>query len=334
MTPAIVAISGNTDANDAYIIISRRTARSPSATHTWSSRMQIANMVEEVGIPIAGQAGETTDPNTLFSKQSLIFLMISFRLSVMFALVSRFSKYIPLKRGFCGSEDERLIVKRIIGILALIAVLFVVLRVVFGDNEAARMFFNYLRFDLTVLNQTLTILAVNSVLFVGNLYYYFAFSSLREKMQSEYQESRLKWFKTYLIAPILEESVYCGMLFASYTKLGLTGNLNFLLSSSICFGLSHVHMKWEEIKEIFKVQQISVFKKIKEAFVCCIGIVIQATIFSLYAKIVFLKFKNVWPCIFLHGYCNMLGGPKMGFPRCKTYHIIGIISSITLLYLI
>jgi Type II CAAX prenyl endopeptidase Rce1-like len=310
------------------------TSKTQAITTASSSWMNIADMVEEVGIPIAGQAGEVTDPNGLFTKQSLIFLMISFRLSVMFALVSRFSKYIPLKKGWGGSDDERLIIKRIIGVLTLILALFGVLRIVFGDNEVAKMFFNYLKFDLTVIYQTFTILAVNSVLFVGNLYYYFAFSSLSEKMRSEYEESKLKWFKTYLIAPILEESVYCGMLFASYTKLGLTGNMNFLLSSSICFGLSHIHMKWEEIKEIFKVPQITIFKKLKECFVCCIGIVIQTTIFSLYAKSVFLKFRNVWPCIFLHGYCNMLGGPKMGFRNCKLYHMIGIVSALTMLWVL
>ena len=296
--------------------------------------MAAAMTVEEMGLELSRTGDETTDVNRLFSKQSLLFLMISFRLSIMFALVSRFAKYIPLKKGWGGTEDERLIIKRIAGILTLILLLFVILRIVFGDNQATLMFFHYLKFDLTVLLQIFTALAINSVLFVGNLYYYFNVTSLLTKMQEEYTESKLKWFKTYLIAPILEESVYCGMLFASYDQLGLRGNLNFLLSSSICFGLSHIHMKWEDIKLIFKVPNLTIFQKIRQSVACCVGVVVQTTIFSLYAKVVFLKFKNVWPCVFLHGYCNMLGGPKTGFKNDKYFHLSGIVLSVTLLYLI
>lgn len=291
------------------------------------------SIIEEVGIPLVQAADELPDIKGIFSKQSLLFLMISFRLSIAFALVSRFAKYIPLKKGWGGTDDERLIIKRIIGVLVLIAALLGILRIVFGDNKAASMYFEYLKFDFTVLKHTIIVLGINSVLFIGNLYYYYNYSSLIGKLQAEYEESKLKWFKTYLIAPILEESVYCGMLFASYSQLGLVGNLNFSLSSSICFGLSHIHMKWEEIKVIFKIPEMSIPQKLKQCFLCCIGVVVQTTIFSLYGKTVFLKYRNVWPCIFLHGYCNMLGGPKSGFERAKSLHIIGIVAALVLLWI-
>lgn len=290
------------------------------------------SFIEEVGIPILQAADDLPEVKGLFSKQSLVFLMISFRLSIAFALVSRFAKFIPLRKGWGGSDDERLIIKRIIGVLVLILLLLGVLRIVFGDHKAATMYFEYLAFDLTVAKHTLFALGINSLLFIGNLYYYYTYSSLIGKLQVEYEESRLKWFKTYLIAPILEESVYCGMLFASYSQLGLVGNLNFSLSSSVCFGLSHTHMKWEEIKEIFKIPGLSILQKLKQCFFCCIGVVVQTTIFSLYAKVVFLKYRNVWPCIFLHGYCNMLGGPKTGFDKAKTLHTVGVVTGVALLW--
>lgn len=41
-----------------------------------------------------------------------------------------------------------------------------------------------------------------------------------------------------------------------------------------------------------------------------INVFIFTLVFGLYSSMLFLKFKNIWPCVFLHAYCNLLGPPQ------------------------
>ena len=267
-------------------------------------------------------------------KENAIFVVLAFRLSIMFIIVSRYSTYIPLKKDWFRSDEDKMSTQRMIGITLFLGMLLGFSVPIFGDKEVVSTFIGFFSIDFHTVPQIAYVVVLNSVLFVGNIYYMCRYVDVRELIHSKFEEGeRVSTIKTLIVAPFIEEAVYTMFLYSCFLKLGLVGDLYFTLVSSIFFGLSHMHMRWESIKDTFKNKELSLPQKIVNVFHTTKGIVVVTFLFSLYGKTVFSKLKNFWPCFVLHSYCNMLGEPKTGFKHDTTLHAIGLIFSIIILYL-
>ena len=253
-------------------------------------------------------------------------------LSIVFVLVSRHSTYIPLSKKLYSNEADKLSIQRMVGISLLLCLLLLVSRGIFGDFEVISSFAGYLCVGWQSLGQIAWAVLVNTVLFAGNIYHLFTHSSLRELVSGHLEPSeRISTLKTLVVAPFVEEAVYTVYLYCCYRKWNLEGDAYFALVSSAFFGISHMHMKWEEIKVIFRNKKASLVARLLEILDVSKGIMFVSFLFSLYAKTVFIKTKNFWPCFFLHSYCNLLGTPKTGFKHDVLIHGVALASTVVLL---
>ena len=261
-----------------------------------------------------------------------MFAILAFRLSIIFVLVSRYATYLPLSKKFFSNEADKLSIQRMIGISLLLCLLLAVSRGIFGDFEVVSSFVEYFRIGPDTLGQVVWALFVNSVLFAGNIYYLVTHSSLGERLSAHLEPSeRVSTIKTLLVAPFIEEAVYTVFLYCCYRKWQLEGDAYFAVVSSVCFGISHMHMKWDEIKLIYKKKELSLGVRLLEMLDVSKVIMLVTFLFSLYAKTVFVKSKNFWPCFTLHAYCNLLGLPKTGFAHDVVIHGAALASTVLLL---
>jgi len=96
-------------------------------------------------------------------------------------------------------------------------------------------------------------------------------------------------FKQLILAPLIEEA-YFRLGFLLLVDRGESGAVwTYTILSSVCFGASHI--------------KFGSIQKNAQMF-------IMTFVFGLYASFVMVKTQNLWCCILLHAYCNLLGPPQ------------------------
>lgn len=235
----------------------------------------------------------------------------------------------------CADDEEKLSLQRSVAVTLLWAFLMMFFCWYFGEQfQIDNM--EYYALNWNALTGVVYALIINTVLFNGNIVYYLFHAddeeSLARKISQKWAVQPISTFKVYVVAPAYEEATFSVLLYAAFKNLGLESNLYFSLITSICFGLSHIHMKWDILKEIVKDPKTSSWvARIRKCTAEVSGIVLITTIFCLYSKVIFLKTLSFWPCFILHAACNILGSPITGFNNAILHHVGGSIACICLM---
>jgi len=258
----------------------------------------------------------------------MVFAILSFRIAIMFVLASRYSDKIPIKRLYAKDEDH-LAVQRMIGVTLFNILIVVVACFGFKDIQFLWDYLNFYVPTPAAFSASILAILLNCVLYNGNLYYYMRSGEWQSLLRTEPVQN----LKTLLVAPFIEEGVFTVFTYMCFGRLSTYGLAYFVLITSIFFGLSHIHMKWNEVKAIYRTTDIGILEKVKRFFKEVSVLVVTTGLFSVYSKVVFLKSLSFWPVFILHSMCNLLGNPKFGFPFALERHIFGIAATVLILYL-
>ncbi|CCF56683.1 hypothetical protein KAFR_0B03870 [Kazachstania africana CBS 2517] len=116
--------------------------------------------------------------------------------------------------------------------------------------------------------------------------------------------------RNYIFAPITEELFYTSMLLTTYLSFYSLNELSLdklLWETSLFFGLAHAHHAYESFHE-------GVYSKLN-ILMSTLFQVLYTTLFGALTNYVFIATGgNLWACIFLHMFCNI-----MGFPGKSTF---------------
>lgn len=264
----------------------------------------------------------------------MIFLAACIRISLVTVAISRFASYIPVPQWICRDEKEKLSFQRSIAVTLLWIILMMASSWYFGEGFVQDNL-DFYALNWKAIESTGFALLVTAMLFFGNIMYQMFHASeyegLVQKVKENWKTHPISTFKVYVVAPAYEEATFTVFLYAVFKNLGLESNIYYCLATSICFGLSHIHMKWESVKEILKNPAFSWKSKIQRTFNEVAQLVIITTVFCLYSKVMFIKRMSFWPCFAMHALCNLLGAPRTGFPSALQYHAIGVIGFIFIL---
>lgn len=126
-------------------------------------------------------------------------------------------------------------------------------------------------------------------------------------------------FRNLIFAPVTEEIVFRGLVVTFLYLDSDSSNdqtLTLALSSTVYFGLAHVHHFYEKIR--FGNQLIS------EALFSTLIQFLYTSIFGFTAAILFIRTGNIFAPIISHIICNYTGLPNLGFmqPRTNTYSVL------------
>lgn len=148
------------------------------------------------------------------------------------------------------------------------------------------------------------------LLFVGPLFDSILFYTF-VKGQDFFEDIRGDFFtiwgmRNYVFAPITEEIVYTSMLLNTYLVLSpSSGSLSYkvlLWQPPIFFGLAHIHHAHEARQIGIQTMPSIILNASFQA--------LYTTLFGSLTNYVFLKTGgNLWACIALHSFCNIMGVP-------------------------
>jgi membrane protease YdiL (CAAX protease family) len=191
-----------------------------------------------------------------------------------------FGVYIPK-----NDHRQRAEIQKIVCLVSITAVIILV-GVYFSPENTERSLQSLFQLDLWSLAK---VILLNSFLFsyvfccraytneLGDLW------TDIKKVTSDYMS-----FKIILLAPLIEELYFrLGFYLLSDTKEPFS-RFTFLLYSSVCFGACH--LKFNEMRKN-------------------IGAFVMTFVFGLYAAFIMLRTQNIWCCLILHTYCNIMGPP-------------------------
>lgn len=162
---------------------------------------------------------------------------------------------------------------------------------------------------LLYINNIFSLMILIAQLFIGPLtdsLLYYVFTKGRT-LYTDFNElfDNIWGMRNYVFAPITEELFYTSMLLTTYIAFFPTNELNYkrlLLEPSLFFGLAHAHHAYESY-QTGQYGMVSIFFNTMFQ-------VIYTSLFGALTKYAFLMTGgNLWACILLHSFCNVMGFP-------------------------
>lgn len=214
-----------------------------------------------------------------------------------------------------GRDDPQVIRQRmgritIISILNLFLVPWILCH--FGSADSMRDAVLHLGLwphHLSYLFEALRALLLIGLLYVGPiidslLYYLFVPSG--NPFQDFKEELNNIWgFRNYIFAPVTEEIFYTSMILNCYMLLPHeeVTQLKLVWFTPFFFGLAHLHHAYETYRNSRTTMATVILTTALQ--------VTYTTLFGCLTNCVFLKTGgNLWSCIILHAFCNLMGFPE------------------------
>lgn len=153
------------------------------------------------------------------------------------------------------------------------------------------------RVDLHAIKYTTYALALNSLLFAGEIF------QLIRGMEDVGYILDFKALKTLVLAPLFEELIYRVCIINIFLESGALDPLSCALYLPAFFSISHVHHAFQSKKKE---------KSLRKRHLCAMTLfqMMYTQIFGIYSGLVYIKTGSIWPVIFLHAQCNFFGFPS------------------------
>jgi prenyl protein peptidase len=123
----------------------------------------------------------------------------------------------------------------------------------------------------------------------------------------ESKETDWVGLKQVVIAPILEEFTYRGLIYGMFRDSGTYHRhpIACLVLLPLFFAFAHVHIMWRKRNEMS-------LDEFKRELVIKLFQVFYTQIFGMYSAWIYCKTDCLWAAIALHSHCNYFGFPNFG----------------------
>ena len=142
-----------------------------------------------------------------------------------------------------------------------------------------------------------------SVLYMGPIWLYIkdTWDVKQWKHDGMYNFTTVYGIRDHIFAPITEEFIYRAVIFHILEVRFAAKSI--ILWSPLLFGIAHIHHGYHLIRE----------KNLSMAMVVMNGVfqTVYTSLFGVLANYVLYKYDNVWCCVVIHSYCNVMGFPEM-----------------------
>ncbi|KAJ8087121.1 CAAX prenyl protease [Marasmius tenuissimus] len=146
------------------------------------------------------------------------------------------------------------------------------------------------------------------LLFLGPLYAQFLLMahpkrtwSLRAHFQTAYMN--IQGLRNFIIAPITEEMVFRACIVAVY-HLGRVSRNKTIWLGPLNFGVAHLHHAWDIYNRFGRTG-----KALKQVALTTLFQLGYTTLFGAFCTFVYLRTASIFPVIFAHMFCNVMGFP-------------------------
>ncbi|KAF9266178.1 hypothetical protein L218DRAFT_996942 [Marasmius fiardii PR-910] len=181
---------------------------------------------------------------------------------------------------------------------------------------------------------TLSPYLLTPLLFLGPIYAQFLIITQPKRTWSftrHLQETyvNILSLRNYIFAPITEEVVFRACIIAVY-HLGRVSRNTMIWFGPLNFGVAHLHHGWDIYNRFGRTRQA-----LKQAVFTVLFQLGYTTLFGAFCTFVFLRTASLFPVIFAHMFCNVMGFPgvredvrtgvlhRRGF-AVKAAYVIGI----------
>ncbi|KAG8987590.1 hypothetical protein FRB93_004462 [Tulasnella sp. JGI-2019a] len=110
--------------------------------------------------------------------------------------------------------------------------------------------------------------------------------------------------RNYIVAPITEELVFRSCV-VSVMVLGGSSITRMVFISPMWFGIAHAHHAWELYNIYGRTKQA-----LQRAIITCLVQLTYTTLFGWFCAFLFLRTESIYPVIFSHIFCNVMGLPS------------------------
>ncbi|KAH9965960.1 hypothetical protein BC827DRAFT_1369031 [Russula dissimulans] len=111
--------------------------------------------------------------------------------------------------------------------------------------------------------------------------------------------------RNYIAGPISEEMIWRSCLVCAYRLAGAS-NTFLIFFTPISFGAAHLHHVWETYNRFGRTRAA-----LQRAILIILFQFTYTTLFGFHAAFLFLRTSSLFPSIFAHTFCNMMGFPQL-----------------------
>jgi len=171
------------------------------------------------------------------------------------------------------------------------------------DTTAVQLGFSFSKHDVAAY-------FVTPALFLGPLYGRYLSNDLPFMGNLTFDERMRSWFswigiRNYIAGPISEELVWRSCLVCAYRLAGAS-NTFLIFFTPISFGAAHLHHVWETYNKFGRTRQA-----LQRAVLITLFQFTYTTLFGFHAAFLFLRTSSLFPSMFAHTFCNVMGFPQL-----------------------
>ncbi|KAI8643627.1 CAAX protease self-immunity-domain-containing protein [Parasitella parasitica] len=112
--------------------------------------------------------------------------------------------------------------------------------------------------------------------------------------------------RNYVVAPLTEEFVFRACIIAVLHQANYSKNY-LIFISPLYFGIAHLHHALDNYNKLGRTRQA-----FQQALFSSLFQFAYTTIFGWYASYLFIRIGSLWPPVFCHSFCNVMGFPDLG----------------------
>lgn len=174
-----------------------------------------------------------------------------------------------------------------------------------------------LTMDYNTLKACLNALALNTILFSGEIFQIF-----RGMTKIAYSKVDFTTIKTILFAPLFEEFIYRSCLINIFIEAGVYTETYCVLVLPCYFAISHLHQVFQQQRKQRQLKNWAIkenvtlpsdqWVSIRKSLLIALFKLTYTNIFGIYSGFVYIRTGSLWPAIVLHSHCNFFGFPSFG----------------------
>ncbi|CEP13839.1 hypothetical protein [Parasitella parasitica] len=112
--------------------------------------------------------------------------------------------------------------------------------------------------------------------------------------------------RNYVVAPLTEEFVFRACIIAVLNQAHYSKNY-LIFISPLYFGIAHLHHALDNYNKMGRTRQA-----LQQALFSSLFQFAYTTLFGWYASYLFIRVGSLWPPVFCHSFCNVMGFPDLG----------------------
>ncbi|TFK48720.1 hypothetical protein OE88DRAFT_1713846 [Heliocybe sulcata] len=210
----------------------------------------------------------------------------------------------------------RLVIVSLVTVLCCLAVYVVIHTISWGKDHAWYYTKVRLGFTLSSVESVYPFLLV-PLLYLGPMYACFLGDRLPFQFwfswRTDVFDTFVSWqgARNYILGPITEEIVFRACVLSLYHLAGAT-RAWMIFCSPVSFGFAHLHHGWEMYSRYGRTSTA-----VKNAVLTTLFQISYTTLFGAFCAYLFLVTGSIYPPVFSHIFCNVMGIPQMSWEMRK-----------------